>query len=102
MDEVSDINMTLYIEGFLINGGPKSYMKNKIENTLYKGQKNKVILKQLFHSKINAMNRIGPHNEEVISVIIGSLLGDGYASKRNIKGIRISYRQSIIHKDYLF
>ena len=31
MDEVSDINMTLYIEGFLVTGGPKSYNKNKIE-----------------------------------------------------------------------
>lgn len=110
MDEVSDINMTLYIEGFLINGGPKSYMKNKIENTFFlkynaeyrKGQKNKVILKQLFHSKVNALNRIGPHNEEVISVIIGSLLGDGYANKRNIEGIRLCYRQSVIHKEYLF
>jgi hypothetical protein len=28
-------------------------------------------------SNIRAVKRIGPHNEEVLSVIIGSLLGDG-------------------------
>ena len=52
--------------------------------------------------KIRAINRIGPHNEDVLSVIIGSLLGDGYANKRSGEGIRICYRQSIIHKEYLF
>ncbi len=55
-----------------------------------------------FHTKVKASNRIGPHNEEVISVIIGSLLGDCYASARTIEGTRFSYRQSKIHKDYLF
>ena len=28
-------------------------------------------------SNIRAVNRIGPHNEEIFSVLIGSLLGDG-------------------------
>ena len=53
-------------------------------------------------NKIRAMNRIGPHNEDVISVVVGSLLGDGYASNRSGEGVRICYRQSIIHKEYLF
>ena len=52
-------------------------------------------------SNIRAVNRIGPHNEDVISVIIGSLLGDGYANKRSGEGVRICYRQSIRHKEYL-
>ena len=52
-------------------------------------------------NKIRAMNRIGPHNEDVISVVVGSLLGDGYASNRSGEGVRICYRQSIIHKEYL-
>ena len=32
-------------------------------------------------SNIRAINRIGPHNEDVISVIIGSILGDAYCIK---------------------
>ena len=55
-----------------------------------------------FHTKVKASNRIGPHNEEVISVLIGSLLGDSYASARTIEGTRFSYKQSQVHKDYLF
>ena len=53
-------------------------------------------------SNIRAINRIGPHNEDVISVIIGSILGDAYCNKRSGEGVRICYRQSIIHRDYLF
>ena len=53
-------------------------------------------------SNIRAINRIGPHNEDVYSVIIGSLLGDGYANKRSGEGVRICYRQSIKQKEYLF
>jgi hypothetical protein len=55
-----------------------------------------------FHTKVRASNRIGPHNKDVISVIVGSLLGDSYVSKRTIEGSRLSYRQSQVHKDYLF
>ena len=55
-----------------------------------------------FHTKVKASSRIGPHNKEVISVIIGSLLGDSYASARTIEGTRFSYKQSQVHKDYLF
>ena len=33
---------------------------------------------------------------------MGNLLGDAYRSKRSKKGTRICYRQSDIHKDYLF
>ena len=53
-------------------------------------------------SNIRAINRIGPHNEDVYSVIVGSLLGDAYANKRSGEGVRICYRQSIKHKEYLF
>ncbi len=151
MDEVSDINMTLYIEGFLLLmysalikiDGLKSYMLNKIKDTYvyykirwkkhtlvssyapkpetYKLERSNGLQKpsriftigkniycenlvsaRLFHTKVKASSRIGPHNQEVFSVIIGSLLGDSYASARSIEGSRFSYRQSIVHKEYLF
>ena len=53
-------------------------------------------------SNIRAINRIGPHNEDILSVVIGSLLGDAYANNRSGEGVRICYRQSDRHKEYLF
>ena len=55
-----------------------------------------------FHTSCRAINRIGPHNTDIISTIFGLLLGDGYAINRTGEGVRISIKQSIIHKEYLF
>lgn len=46
--------------------------------------------------------RIGPHNEEVLSVIVGSLLGDGHAERLQNGGVRIRFRQQVKHKEYIF
>jgi hypothetical protein len=54
----------------------------------------------MFHTRVKAATRIGPHNHDVISVIVGSLLGDCNASKRSVEGTRFVYKQSIEHKDY--
>ena len=58
--------------------------------------------KIFFHTSCRAVNRIGPHNTDIISTIFGLLLGDGYAINRTGEGVRISIKQSIIHKEYLF
>lgn len=57
-----------------------------------------------FHTKIHTKNRIGPHNSDVVSVLVGSLLGDGYAyqTKALNKGTAFRYKQSVVHKEYLF
>jgi LAGLIDADG DNA endonuclease family len=55
-----------------------------------------------FHTRCRAINRIGPHNTDIISTIFGLLLGDGSAINRTGEGVRISIKQSIIHKEYLF
>jgi len=89
MDEVIDPAMTVKVTGFLL--GQKLY---KIINTSNKRQFHIILLR--------AKNRIGPHNQDVISIIFGSLLGDGYCNKRLIEGSRICFRQSSIHKEYLF
>ena len=46
--------------------------------------------------------RIGPHNEEVYSVLIGSILGDCHAERLPSGGVRFIFKQSAVHKDYLF
>ena len=131
MDEVNDPSMSILAEGLFL-GGLKLYILNKIKDTRYliSGEKNntlvsyrlaqvkgtnslssKFILRNInynisfnktFHTKVRASSRIGPHNEEVISIVIGSLLGDSYANSRTIEGTRICYRQSDKHSDYLF
>ena len=57
-----------------------------------------------FHIKTSTSNRIGPHNIDVISVLVGCLLGDGhdYLSKSKIAGTSFRFNQSCRHKDYLF
>jgi hypothetical protein len=117
MDEVSDPAMSVLAEG---QGGPKSYTLNKIKDTnntslVLFGQRNYIrslsnkVIKILeessrrkFHTRMKAASRIGPHSFEVLSVIVGSLLGDCYGNRRSVEGTRLCFRQSVIHKKYLF
>jgi hypothetical protein len=98
MDEVIDPAMTIKVTGLF---GQKLYILHKIINAnFFIGEKNMNI--NYFHTNnIRAKNRIGPHDQDVIYVIIGSLLGHGYCNKKTIEGCRIYFRQSSIHKDYL-
>ena len=126
MDEVMDPSLVIYGEGFFISG-LILYILNKIKDTTC-GEKNITLLPKIerikkinyisilgvrnnklnisftrsFHTKVKASTRIGPHNEDVLSVIVGSLLGDCYGSRRSGEGTRFCYRQSIVHKGYLF
>lgn len=104
MDEVSDPSMSVLAEG---QSGPKPYILNKIVNTC-KGQRKYNIFSlnnfqsRRFHNRMKAGSRIGPHNQDVISIVIGSLLGDSYGNRRSVEGTRICYRQSSKNKEYLF
>ena len=60
------------------------------------------VQKRSFHTNVRAINRKGPHNRDIIEVIIGSILGKAHANNRTGEGVRICYRQSIRHKEYLF
>ena len=132
LDEVISPTMTIKAVGFFKNlwiiylcdicdilcknnlelGGLKLCILNKITDTYNLGQKNingklqssksKSLGLNKFHTRVKAINRIGPHNEEVLSVIVGSLLGDCNANKRCVEGTRLVFKQSIVHKDYLF
>ena len=85
-------------------------MENKeMESKLTSTHKKSILItsinktqKRTFHTSVRAINRIGPHNEEIVSVIVGSLLGNTRANARTIEGTRICYRQSDKHMDYLF
>lgn len=54
-------------------------------------------------NKIRAEKRIGPHNLTILSIITGSLLGDGHAEYRSQgKGTRISFYQEAVHLSYIY
>jgi len=72
-------------------------LKNKLvsDKTLNLNQNKKI-------NRIRAESRIGPHNKNVISILFGSLLGDGYAEKRTKgNGTRIRFYQEGSHLSYL-
>ena len=46
--------------------------------------------------------RIGPHDEDVYSVLVGSILGDCFAERLPSGGVRFRFKQSVIHMEYLF
>jgi hypothetical protein len=61
--------------------------RRHIFNQLYIFNNNKSV-----HSRCRAINRIGPHNQEVISIIFGLLLGDGFTMNRSGEGVRITIK----------
>nr|YP_009558612.1 hypothetical protein [Capillidium heterosporum]AZZ06712.1 hypothetical protein [Capillidium heterosporum] len=112
--EVIEPTITLKFTGFLLCG-LKLYIINKRKDTYENkieiiGEKNNIFNQDLINLNIMKFNipniradkRIGPHNKEIISVIIGSLLGDAYGNRKSIEGIRIVYKQGIKNKEYLF
>jgi len=53
-------------------------------------------------SRLKGIYRIGPHNKELLSIIFGSLLGDGHAEKRlGGVGTRFSFFQEDSHVEYI-
>ena len=52
---------------------------------------------QNFFSK----ERVGPHNEDVISVLVGHLLTDGYGEKRK-NSTRFQIHMSSLNAEYVF
>ena len=52
--------------------------------------------------RIRGIYRIGPHNQEICSIIFGSLLGDAFAEQRvKTGGTRISFYQESVHLSYI-
>ena len=52
--------------------------------------------------RVRDINKIGPHNKDIISIIFGSLLGDAHGEK-NLLGVgaRFSFSQEAVHIKYL-
>lgn len=58
--------------------------------------------RQFHTNRIHYKDRIGPHNIDIISFLVGCLLGDAHAYKSGTIGTRFRFSQSIRHKDYIF
>jgi hypothetical protein len=50
--------------------------------------------------RVNPFNRIGPHNLDILSILIGSLLGDG-SMEKSINGSRFVFYQAKVNGEYL-
>lgn len=96
--------------GYIIN---KSHSFNNFKSNLFYTKKyfffccyfNKNIIK-CFHTgggvKLRSWQRIGPHNIDVLSVLIGSILGNSQLEKRNKgKGTRVIFEQYHSNVEYL-
>uniref|UniRef100_Q33758 OMEGA orf n=1 Tax=Allomyces macrogynus TaxID=28583 RepID=Q33758_ALLMA len=51
-------------------------------------------------SHTRAIKRVGPHCQDILSIIFGSLLGDAFAELRN-GATRICFQQESSHREYL-
>lgn len=53
-------------------------------------------------TRLRSYQRIGPHNIDIISIIIGALLGDGHMENRGQGlGVRVKFEQSSKNVEYL-
>lgn len=59
-----------------------------------------ITVKTFFTATIKAKERIGPHKQEIIDIIVGSLLGDGWGEKRN-NSTRFHFHVSSRNAQYL-
>lgn len=50
--------------------------------------------------RVNPIKRIGPHNSDILSIFIGSLLGDG-SMEKSINGSRFVYSHAKLNGEYL-
>jgi hypothetical protein len=50
--------------------------------------------------RVNPIKRIGPHNSDILSIFIGSLLGDGSLEK-SLNGSRFVYSHAKLNGEYL-
>lgn len=51
--------------------------------------------------RITSKQRIGPHNLDILSILFGSLLGDGHGECRTPNSVRFTIKQSNINVEYL-
>ena len=69
---------------------------------LSKKKGNKVIKLAFILPNFKPSKRIGPHNHDVISLSVGSLLGGCLFEREKSGGVRFRFKQSEAHKDYIF
>lgn len=50
----------------------------------------------------SADKRIGPHNEDILSLLVGTLLGDNHAERAKSGGVRFIFQKSKADKNYIF
>lgn len=94
--------LALHEHGFIILG-PKLLLTELMCNYLYFKQSLMSCYTLAFIiPNTRAIKRIGPHNEDITSILVGGLLGDVGAERNMNGGVRFRFKQSHVHKEYLF
>lgn len=57
--------------------------------------------RKFYTQNLFSKERVGPHNEDVLSVLVGNLLGDGYGEKRK-NSTRFQIHMSSKNAEYVF
>ena len=70
------------------------HLKNKKKETSF------FLSNSFFDGKIKSFNRIGPHPDDVISTLVGNLLGDGWGEKRS-NASRFHLHMSVNNFEYI-
>lgn len=89
--------------GYVLPYGQMSLWGKIVPQMLDYSIENLIILSYttpIFKPKTRPIKKIGPHNQEVISVIIGSLLGDSCVEKYG-EGTRINFQKEESNMEYL-
>ena len=60
----------------------------------------RILVESILPLKLRAKERIGPHNQDIVSILVGSLLGDGYL-ERHGNGCRQCFQQEQSNRGYL-
>ena len=95
----------LLSSGALMLARPK-WKKITDKNTKIGSLNQKMLYSSIFpvlpfsSSRISSIKRIGPHNYEILSILIGSLLGDG-SMEKSTDGYRFAFYQKGDHIEYL-
>lgn len=81
-----------------------------LNNILLKKNSLLVSDRRQFHNKklafilpnFDGVKRIGPHNWDILSILVGSLLGGCEAKREKSGGVRFIFKQCVAEMDYIF
>lgn len=89
---------------FILMMAKKKWPNWRLVNIIYKGTIRCLSLLPFNRARTRAMLRVGPHNKDVLSIIICGMLGDWWADEikgQTLHSIRLNIEQSVTNSAYI-